>query len=220
MKRYAIIVAGGSGTRMGTEIPKQFIPLRGRPILMHTMEAFYDFDSSMELILVLPEDQFDYWNQLCAEVEWEIPFRLAAGGETRFHSVKNGLALISVDGIVGIHDGVRPFVSKETLERCYNTAAKENSAIPVVPVTDSLRLITENGNTSVRRDDYRNVQTPQCFWYNVLAPCYDEGYRDDFTDDASVYEAAGFQVNLVEGNPENIKITTPKDLKLAEYLLD
>lgn len=219
MKRYAVIVAGGSGTRMGSEIPKQFIPLRGRPLLMHTLETFYDYDPSMEIILVLPEDQFGYWNQLCGEYGWDIPFTLTAGGDTRFHSVKNGLDQIEKDGVVGIHDGVRPFVSRETLERCYSTAEKSNSAIPVVPVTDSLRKIDEGGNKAVRRSDFRSVQTPQCFWYNVLAPCYDVGYREDFTDDASVFEAAGFKVNLVDGNPENIKITTPKDLKLAEYLL-
>ncbi len=221
MKRYAVIVAGGSGTRMGGEIPKQFLPLRHRPVLMYTLEAFHHFDTEIDIILVLPAAQFSYWTKLCQQHSFSVPFRLTAGGTTRFHSVRNGLERINAhDGIVGIHDGVRPLVSPETLGRCYREAEKNNSAIPVVPVIDSLRLITGTESQGVQRSDYRSVQTPQCFRYDLLYPCYKKAYREDLTDDASVFEAAGYKVNLVNGNPENIKITTPKDLRLAGCLLD
>lgn len=219
MNRSAVIVAGGSGTRMKSEIPKQFLILQGRPVLMHTLEAFHRFDAAIDLILVLPADQLDTWSDLCRQHSFLIPHRLTAGGETRFHSVKNGLELVSDCHVVAIHDGVRPLVDAATLKACYCGAEEYNSAIPVTSVTDSLRRITPEGNESVLRGAYRSVQTPQCFRVNLLLPCYEEGFREDFTDDASVFEAAGYKINLVDGHPTNIKITTPQDLKLAEYLI-
>jgi len=219
MNRSAVIVAGGSGTRMNSDIPKQFLLLQGRPILMHTLEAFHHFDAAIDLVLVLPADQLDSWSDLCRQHSFSVPHRLTAGGETRFHSVKNGLELVSDSHVVGIHDGVRPLVNSATLQACYNGAEENESAIPVTPVTDSLRRITPEGNQSVLRSAFRSVQTPQCFQTRLLIPCYNEGFREDFTDDASVFEAAGNKINLVEGNSQNIKITTPQDLMLAEALL-
>ena len=219
MSRSAVIVAGGSGTRMKSSVPKQFLLLNGKPVLMHTLAAFHSFDSAIDLVLVLPADQLDHWTDLCRQHSFSIPHRLTAGGKTRFHSVKNGLDLITTSKVVAIHDGVRPLVNAETLTACFEGAEKNKSAVPAVPVTDSLRKITLEGNESVLRGAYRSVQTPQCFRVNLLLPCYDEGFREDFTDDASVFEAAGYKINLVDGHPTNIKITTPQDLKLAEYLI-
>ncbi len=222
MKKYAIVVAGGKGTRMGGEVPKQFIPLRGRPVLMRTLEAFHAYDSGVELVVVLPAAQRGRWRELCREHGFRIPCRHAAGGETRFHSVANGLKCLpdgEADAVVAVHDGVRPFVSREVLARCYETASRELAAIPVVEVVETLRRLTDSGSATVDRARYRVVQTPQVFRADVLKAAYGQEYRSSFTDDASVAEAAGVRVRLVPGNRENIKITTPFDLKVAEALL-
>ena len=218
MKNYIIIVAGGKGLRMGGDIPKQFLPVCGKPVLMRTLEAFHAYDASMRLILVLPVSQQAYWKQLCEEYQFELVHEIANGGETRFHSVKNGLALVEEDGLVGVHDGVRPFVSQEVITRCYEEAASLKAVIPVIGVVETVRHLTEEGSETVPRDQYKLVQTPQVFDVTLLRRAYQQEYADLFTDDASVVEALGEKVYLVEGNRENIKLTTPFELMLAVLL--
>ena len=218
MKKYIIIVAGGKGLRMGGDIPKQFLPVCGKPVLMRTLEAFHAYDASMCLILVLPVSQQAYWKQLCEEYQFELVHEIANGGDTRFHSVKNGLALVEEDGLVGVHDGVRPFVSQEVISRCYEEAVSLKAVIPVIGVVETVLHLTEEGSETVPRDQYKLVQTPQVFDVTLLRRAYQQEYTDLFTDDASVVEALGEKVYLVEGNRENIKLTTPFDLKLAELL--
>ena len=216
MKAYAIIVAGGKGLRMGGDVPKQFLAINGKPILMHTIEAFRKALDGIEIILVLPADQHEYWQKLCQDYNFCSPELIAKGGETRFHSVKNGLALLpdDEDAVVGIHDGVRPFVSKETIQRCYAAAAGGRAVVPVVPVVETIRQILPDGKSITRpRDEYRLVQTPQTFPLVMLKKAYEQSYSETFTDDASVVEAMGEEILMVEGNRENIKITTPSDLK-------
>ena len=215
---YIIIVAGGKGLRMGGEIPKQFLPIGGKPILMRTLERFRAYSETLEIILVLPKDQQDYWLQLCKDYHFQVNYRMTDGGETRFHSVQHGLALIPDDaeGVVGVHDGVRPFPSLEVISNCYETARKKKAVIPVIPVVETLRHITEGTKP---RGDYRLVQTPQTFDIQLLKAANRQPYNDGFTDDASVVETFGFDITLVDGNRENIKITTPYDLKIAEVLI-
>ena len=228
MREYVIIVAGGKGLRMGTEIPKQFLPIGGRPVLMRTLERFREYSPTLQMILVLPKAQQQYWRELCLKYNFPLPqqggarggssYLLADGGETRFHSVQHGLALIPDDaeGVVGVHDGVRPFPSIDVIRRCYETACIKKAVVPVIPVVETLRHITEGTKP---RGDYRLVQTPQTFDIQLLKAANRQPYNDAFTDDASVVEAFGFDITLVEGNRENIKITTPYDLKLAEVLI-
>ena len=218
MKKHIIIVAGGKGLRMGGDIPKQFLPVCGKPVLMRTLEAFHAYDSSMHLVLVLPVSQQDYWKELCKEYQFDLSHDVADGGETRFHSVMNGLALVEGEGLVGVHDGVRPFVSQEVIARCYEEAQVKKAVIPVIGVVETVRHLTEEGSETVPRDRYKLVQTPQVFDVALLRRAYQQAYTDFFTDDASVVEALGEKVHLVEGNRENIKLTTPFDLKLAEVL--
>lgn len=217
--KYALIVAGGKGLRMGTDLPKQFLPIGGKPVLMHTLEAFYRYSSEIQLILVLPHSQQDYWRELCAKYDFTLPHRVADGGETRFHSVKNGLAVIQEDGLVAVHDGVRPFVSQDVIARCYELAETGKAVVPVVGVVETVRQINENGSVTVDRERYKLVQTPQTFDVGLLKKAYEQSYTSAFTDDASVVEALGVSVCLTDGNRENVKITTPFDLKLAEFLL-
>lgn len=215
---YAIIVAGGKGLRMGSPLPKQFIVVGGRPVLMHTIARFREALPGVRVILVLPEEQQEYWAGLCRHYGFGADCLVAGGGETRFHSVRNGLALVpdGAQGVVGVHDGVRPFASVATIRACYDAARRSGAAIPVTPVVETLRHI---GGHTVPRADYRLVQTPQAFGAQLLKRAYDRPYCDAFTDDASVVEAAGHEVTLVDGNRENIKITTPFDLAIAETLL-
>lgn len=218
--KYALIVAGGKGLRMGSELPKQFLPIGGKPVLMHTLQAFYDYDREMRIILVLPASQQAYWTQLCREHHFTVPHEVADGGETRFHSVKNALERVNTSGLVGVHDGVRPFVSQEVIARCYEQAAEKKAVVPVVNVVETVRHLCQGGRSeTVPRDEYRLVQTPQVFDAELLLRAYRQPYTPDFTDDASVVEALGEPVWLTEGNRENIKITTPFDLKIAEALL-
>lgn len=222
---YVIIVAGGKGLRMGGDVPKQFLPIAGRPVLMRTIERFHEYSASLTIILVLPKAQQDYWHSLCEEYGFSVPYLLADGGETRFHSVQNGLRLIPDDaeGVVGVHDGVRPFVSIEVIRRCYETARTARAVIPVVPVVETLRKMDDFGGHNVLRSDYRLVQTPQTFDIQLLKAANKQEYSDNFTDDASVVEAYfngnGNIVTMVEGNRENIKLTTPFDLRIAEVLV-
>lgn len=219
MKQYAIIVAGGRGLRMGSELPKQFLPVGGKPVLMHTIEVFRHYDTSLQIILVLPKDQQNFWKKLCRECAFEVEHQLADGGETRFHSVKNGLAFVQEPGLVAVHDGVRPFVSLEVIRRCYDLAAKRKAVIPVVDVFETLRVVTKDGSRTVNRAEYKLVQTPQVFDAELLKRAYMQDFNPIFTDDASVVEAMNIPVSLTEGNRENIKITTPFDLKIGTALL-
>jgi len=216
--KIAIIVAGGKGERMQADIPKQFIEIHGKPLLMHTLEAFYHYDASIQLILVLPSIQIDFWKGLCIKHSFNLPHQIISGGETRYNSVLNGLELIKRPALVAVHDGVRPFVSSETIKRCFDEAEKHGSAIPVVDLVDSIRQITETGSHSVDRMKYKLVQTPQVFDSEILKKAYQQNFSILFTDDASVVEALGVKIALVEGNRENIKITTGFDLELAETL--
>jgi 2-C-methyl-D-erythritol 4-phosphate cytidylyltransferase len=219
MRRHIILVAGGKGLRMGGDIPKQFLPVQGKPILMRTIEAFHRFDTDIHTVLVLPADQQAYWQQLCREYDFHLPYDLATGGETRFHSVKNGLEQVREDGWVGVHDGVRPFVSTEVIAACYEAAEQHQAAIPVIEVVETVRhLLSDGGSQTVPRGDYRLVQTPQVFSVGLLKRAYEQPYVPAFTDDASVVEALGVEVTLVPGNRENIKVTTPYDLRVAEML--
>lgn len=218
IKRYVIIVAGGKGLRMGGDIPKQFVEIKGLPVLMHTINRFHSFDSSIDIIVALPVDQQDYWKELCSKYKFEIPHTIVDGGDTRFHSVKNGLDQVSGEGAVAVHDGVRPFVSDEVLERCFSMAQEKEAVVPVIDVFETIRHIADGMSNTVPRDEYKLVQTPQVFLISLLKKAYSQPYVPSFTDDASVVEAMGYKVTLVEGNRENIKLTTPFDLKLAELL--
>ncbi len=247
---YIIIVAGGKGLRMGGDIPKQFIPIAGKPVLMRTIERFREYSPDLQIILVLPKAQQDYWHQLCEEYKFGVEVKIADGGETRFHSVQNGLKLIpdNEQGVVGVHDGVRPFVSLEVIKRCYDAAKVHKAVIPVVPVVETLRKIkddetpsseeaVETGGYNVLRSNYRLVQTPQTFDIQLLKRANEQPYSEHFTDDASVVESylracpqplsegkgdrtsqQSF-ITMVEGNRENIKLTTPFDLRIAEVLV-
>lgn len=217
---YALIVAGGKGLRMGCELPKQFLPIGGKPVLMRTIEAFYAYNPEIRIILVLPCSQQSYWTELCRKHRFSIPHHVADGGETRFHSVKNGLAFVTTSGLVGVHDGVRPFVAQEVIARCYALAAEKQAAIPVIDVVETVRHLTGGESETVSRDEYKLVQTPQVFDAGLLKQAYEQPYTPHFTDDASVVEALGKPVFLTAGNRENIKITTPFDLKIATALLD
>ena len=219
MTYTVLIVAGGKGLRMGSDLPKQFLPIGGKPVLMHTIEAFHCFDRTMKIILVLPKEQQTYWQELCAKHSFVIEHTVADGGETRFHSVKNGLACVN-SGLVGVHDGVRPFVAPEVIKRCYELAAIKKAVIPVIDVVETVRHITETGSETVSRNDYKLVQTPQVFDAELLKQAYAQEYTPFFTDDASVVEAMGVSVCLAEGNRENIKITTPFDLKISSALVN
>ena len=217
---YVIIVAGGKGLRMGSDIPKQFLPIGGKPVLMRTLERFREYSKDLKIILVLPEAQQDYWQELCKKYNFEVEYQLANGGQTRFHSVQNGLALVPDDaeGVVGVHDGVRPFPAVEVIRKCYETARTAKAVIPVIPVVETVRHLEGEGSVTVPRGDYRLVQTPQTFDIQLLKAANRQPYNDGFTDDASVVESYGHAITLVEGNRENIKITTPYDIVVAEAL--
>ena len=218
-EKNVIIVAGGKGLRMQTETPKQFIELQGKPILMHTMNVFFKYDNNISIILVLPADQIDYWKQLCEQHHFSISHTIVEGGETRFHSVRNGLKFAQDNSLIAIHDGVRPLVSVETIERCFDAATQYRNAVPVVDLVDSVRMVKGSESEIVDRNKLRLVQTPQVFDSQLLLKAYEQEFNPLFTDDASVVETLGTKINLVEGNRENIKITTPIDIAVAEHLI-
>lgn len=223
MKKYVIIVAGGKGLRMGGEVPKQFLPIGGKPVLMRTVEAFYQTDAEIGIVLVLPQEQQSYWKNLCCQYDFRIPYILADGGCTRFHSVRNGLQVIpdeDSDSLIAVHDGVRPFVSPRVIQECFEAATRWGAVVPVLDMVDSVRQLSEDGSSmAVDRSCLKLVQTPQTFRADILKNAYRQEFTERFTDDASVVEASGVSVALVSGNRENIKITTPFDLKIAEALL-
>jgi 2-C-methyl-D-erythritol 4-phosphate cytidylyltransferase len=218
MNRTIIIVAGGKGLRMGGDLPKQFLPLQGKPVLMHTLEAFYKWDSMAVLLLVIPEEHESYWKMLCKELNFAVPHRVVYGGETRFHSVRNGLRAIEEGGeesLIAVHDGVRPFVSGDVISLCFAIAESFGAAIPVVPMIESVREINGGESHPFDRNSLCIVQTPQVFRASILHKAYEQPYNERFTDDASLVEASGHKIRLVDGNRENIKITTPMDLQYA-----
>ena len=223
MKKYAIIVAGGKGVRMGADVPKQFLLLNNKPALMHTMEAFYQYDKGMEIVLVLPENQLIYWNELKARYSFGIAHRVVAGGETRFHSVKNGLRCVERDSYVAVHDGVRALITSSLIGRVFDALADADGAYPAVAVSDTLRKWepSEGKYIQVDRAQYRSTQTPQVFRSQIILSAYNQEYSDQFTDDVSVVEKYHPQarIKVVEGSTDNIKMTRPEDLAVAEALL-
>jgi len=218
MKKFALIVAGGSGKRMDNEIPKQFIEISGKPILMQTLIAFLNSDPDFNFIVVLPENQIQNWKLLCQKYSFDTKHSVVAGGPTRFHSVKNGLKKINGEGVVFIHDGVRPLVSAETIGNCYKTAVEKGNALPVIAPAESIRRIVNGTNKAVDRANYFLVQTPQTFKVSLIKKAFNQDYSPKFTDDASVLENTGQKIHLVEGNRSNIKITYPVDLLIASSL--
>jgi len=216
---FAIIVAGGEGTRMQSDIPKQFLELNGVPVLMHTINVFYNYSSDITIILVLPKVEFDYWNTLCHEYQFDVPVILQEGGETRFHSVRNGLQKINKNGLVAIHDAVRPLVDQRIIYESFKLAENSASAIASVNLTESLRKVEENSSCSVDRTKYRMIQTPQTFKVADIKKAYEQKYEIYFTDDASVAEKFGIKILLFDGDHRNIKITTKEDLIMAESLI-
>ena len=219
MKKFALIVAGGSGKRMNLETPKQFMKIDVQPILMHTAEAFLKADRNFHFIVVLPESLIKKWEIACKEHNFDSPQSIVIGGSTRFHSVKNGLKKINDEGIVFIHDGVRPLVSVKTIENCYKIAVKTGNALPVISPSESVRRAVNDKNKAVDRTKYFLVQTPQTFRVSLIKKAFERDYNEKFTDDASVLENYGKEIHLVEGNRENIKITYPEDLALAKVYL-
>jgi 2-C-methyl-D-erythritol 4-phosphate cytidylyltransferase len=217
MKTVALVVAGGSGTRMGTDMPKQFLLLEGKPVLMHTLEHFFAY--GCELVLILPQAQFAFWEKLCADHQFTLEHTLVAGGQTRFQSVKNGLARIPEDCIVAIHDGVRPCIDSETIDRTVAGARKLGNAVASVKLKDSIRQFTDEDNHSVDRSQFVLIQTPQTFQAALIQQAYLQPENMQFTDDASVLEQMGMAIHLVEGNYRNIKITTPEDMLIAAVLV-
>ncbi len=219
MRTFVIILAGGKGARMESEIPKQFIPIQGKPVIMHTIEKFRSFDPKIEIIVVLPEVHIDLWKEMCNEFKFDIVHSIARGGAERFHSVKNALSLLPDDSLVMIHDGVRPLVSHKSIDRVLQKASEMGNAIPYIDINESIRKVIKGKSQSVKRSDYKIIQTPQAFKTNLIKTAYEQEYKDSFTDDASVLEATGVNINLVLGNNKNIKITRPIDLIITERLL-
>ena len=219
MNKTALIVAGGSGTRMNNEIPKQFLLLKNKPVLYYSIQAFLEAYADINIILVLPEEHIGKGQEIIDGYFDASKIKITGGGRTRFHSVQNGLSLTEGEGIIFVHDGVRSLVTPSLIKRCYESALEFGNAIPVVPCADSIRLLTASGNKILDRKKVKLVQTPQTFHSKILLPAYNIDYKDSFTDEATVAEAFGLKINLIEGEPTNIKITTPIDLQLAELLL-
>ena len=218
--KFAVIVAGGSGKRMKSELPKQFIKLADQPVLMHTLRVFYEFDRELEIIIVLHADYFDLWKSICKKHSCSVPHRVIKGGETRFCSVKNGLEAIDYDnGLVAIHDAVRPLVNKQTIKRCFDSALKYGNALPVISPNESVRITVAGGNKPLDRENIFMVQTPQVFSISRIKEAYKQKYKPEFTDDAIVFETLGENINIVKGDVLNIKLTTTIDMEFAETVL-
>ncbi len=220
MIKYAVIVAGGSGSRMGSELPKQFLLIHDKPILWYTLHAFLKSYKDIRIILVLPADYYDAGRAICDEIVSIYPIQTIVGGSTRFHSVQTGLTLIKEEAVIFVHDGVRCLLSPSLIHLCYEEALRFGSAIPCIDSKDSVRIMSDSGHRAIRRTEVKMIQTPQTFLSDIILPAYQSSYQESFTDDASVAEAAGHTIHLVEGEEDNIKITTPLDLAIAEELLD
>lgn len=219
MERYAVIVAGGKGIRMGMAVPKQFLPLLDKPVLHHTIKAFTNAYPDIHIVLVLPADQLSYGQIVLQSFPEGVDMTIVSGGETRFHSVQNGLKAVKADSVVFVHDGARPLVSPALIQRCYEQAAEKGSAIPAVQVAESMRMVEDERNIPINRDHLRVVQTPQTFRSEILLPAFEREYLPAFTDEATVAEAHGIKVYLIEGERSNIKVTTPEDMVIAAALL-
>ncbi len=217
-EEFVIITAGGLGSRMRSSTPKQFMELAGKPVIMHSMQCFAMYSGSITMILVLPEVFIGEWKELCKKYDFQIKHSLCSGGKTRFHSVQNGLKLVNDKGLVAIHDAVRPLISSALIKECFSAASKKGNAVPALPLRDSVREISGDENRPVDRLKFRLIQTPQVFEAMLIKKAYEQAYRPSFTDDATVAEAIGVHINLLKGIEENIKITTPEDLKIAEVL--
>lgn len=215
-QRAAIIVAGGSGSRMGGPIPKQFLLLKGRPLLSWTIEAFHRFDPGMPIIVALPEGQIPVWKALCIGHGFNVPHEVVAGGAERFHSVRNGLAAVRDASVVAVHDGVRPCVSTTLIDRCFAAAEEHGAAIPVVPISSSVREVDGDASRPIDRSRLRAVQTPQCFRTVLLRKAFELPFDPAFTDEATLVERDSTKVFLVEGEERNVKVTTPMDMQVAE----
>jgi len=220
IKYYAIIVGGGSGSRMQSDTPKQFLPLKGRPVLMHTIEAFHSCDFTPEIIVVLDADFHSYWQKLCAEYAFTIPHKVVSGGEHRFHSVQNGIKHISDPAIVAIHDAVRPCISRKIIHSAFKQAEETGTAVTAIKSRDSIRQLTQLVSVSLNREEIYIIQTPQVFKSEILRKAYEQEYQKDFTDDATVVERSGVEIKLVEGDFKNLKITYPEDMFVAEMYVD
>jgi len=218
MKKAAIIVAGGSGSRMGGEVPKQFQLIGSKPIVLWSLDAFYSYDPEIHLILVIPQDHIELWDTLKSTYKLAYNVTVVTGGEERYHSVQQGLSVITDEDIIAIHDGVRPFIDQVTINRCFEAAHKTGSAIPVIESVDSIRLLIPDGSRPLKRRDVKRVQTPQVFRREVIQKAYSQIFKDSFTDEATVCEMAGFKITLIEGNKLNLKITTPEDMILAAII--
>ena len=219
MGKYSVIItAGGIGRRMRSSLPKQFIQVNEKPILMYTIKVFYDFNPNIEILLTLPEDWRNYWEGLLIEHDFKIPHRVISGGKERYDSIKNALEKCTGE-YIAVHDGVRPLVEQDTIKHCFEEAEKSGAAIPVISIVESLRKKNETGTEIVNREDYVIVQTPQCFQRDILLGAYQNPYHPGITDDASLVEEAGHSVEIVSGNDSNIKITTQSDLKYAGMFL-
>ncbi len=217
-QKSIIVTAGGVGKRMGAVIPKQFLLLNSRPVLMHTIDRFYAYDPQIQIILVLPSNQIDFWKALCVTHKFELPIEIVKGGKERFHSVQNGLR-VATGQLIGVHDAVRPLVAIDVIAACFEVAEKSSAVVPTIAMTESIREVVDNQSKAIDRTRFRSVQTPQCFKRDVLIEAYKSDYLDFYTDDASVVEANGVTVEMVEGNVENIKITSRIDLELAAIYL-
>lgn len=223
--RYMIVASGGKGLRMGNDIPKQFLPISGKPILMRTLEKIKKADNEIKLILVLPKEHQDYWFLLCKEYKFNIEHKVVIGGNERFFSVKNAIDTIDdLNSIIGVHDGVRPFVSVSVVRKCFNEAEINGNAVPAINPLETIRIndndLLDKKTHTFDRNSIWLVQTPQCFDAKLLKQAYSQDYKKGFTDDASVVESIGYSINLVEGNRENIKVTNPLDIAYAEILID
>ena len=219
MRKFVVITAGGSGARMNSDLPKQFIEIAGKPLLFYTIDAFFDYSPEIELVLVLPDQYISYWENLCKKYTYNCKILVTTGGPTRFQSVKSGLKLVPNGALVAIHDSVRPLVSKKTIESVFYFADKYGNAVPTVEVYDSLRITDHALSKPLPRNMVRIVQTPQCFKSDLIKDAYNQNFHENFTDDATVLESKGYDIRLVEGNRENIKITTPEDIAYAKALL-
>ncbi len=221
MNKAAIIVAGGRGTRMGGDIPKQYLEIGGKPVLMHTLEVFHRYDPKVNLVLVIPKADFPFWSELCSKFGFSVPHQVVEGGKSRFQSVKNGLnVLLDKEGVVAIHDGVRPFVLPEVIHNSFTEASRSGSAVAVIPLKDSIRKLSDDGRSFYQERQYfRLVQTPQTFDLRKIRKAFEVTELHHFTDDATVYEHQGWQVSLIAGNAENIKITTPEDMEYGRFLM-
>lgn len=218
MTRTIIITAGGIGKRMGTELPKQFMELKGLPVLMHTIQKFYIYDSSIQIIVTLPEDWISFWEELKLSHQFKIPHQIVSGGSERYDSIKN--AIYSANGeLIGVHDGSRPCVSVQTIEQAFNSAAKNGSGVPCLPMSESIREVEVSTSHARNRSNFRIVQTPQCFKSEILKEAYGQSFHSGITDDASLVEEMGQEIYLTEGNVENIKITYLQDLRIAELFI-